>query len=152
MKIYIYKSLMTWLPRFLNTFFSLWHHRGSDRPNVRFGRTVRLNFYCAVRPKWQNFFLQNTELFFRITFNANGIFSYFLREKTSSEKYTEISLKIWGYLPAEGSTLRFWWKLPAEGKYPHILMLNTCKKWMQNALRFLMKNRSFSSLRNNFWY
>ena len=23
----------------------------SDRPNVRFGRTVRPNFYCAVRPK-----------------------------------------------------------------------------------------------------
>ena len=35
----------------------------SDRPNVRFGRTVRPNFYCAVRPKWQNFLLQNTELF-----------------------------------------------------------------------------------------
>ena len=34
----------------------------SDRPNVRFGRTVRPNFYCAVWPKWQNFFLQNTEL------------------------------------------------------------------------------------------
>ena len=42
-----------------------------------FGWTVRLNFYCAVRPKWQNFFLQNTEPFFRITFNANGILSYF---------------------------------------------------------------------------
>ena len=25
-----------------------------------------------------------------------------------------------------------------------------CKKWMQNALRFVMKNRSFSSLKNNF--
>ena len=25
-----------------------------------------------------------------------------------------------------------------------------CKKWMQNALRFVMKNRSFSSLINNF--
>ena len=37
--------------------------RISDRPNVRFGRTVLPNFYCAVRPKWQNFFLQNTELF-----------------------------------------------------------------------------------------
>ena len=37
---------------------------GSDWPNVRFGRTVWPNFYCAVRPKWQNFFLQNTELFF----------------------------------------------------------------------------------------
>ena len=49
----------------------------SDRPNVRFGRTVRPNFYCVVRPKWQNFFLQNTEPFFLITFNANGILSYF---------------------------------------------------------------------------
>ena len=29
---------------------------GSDRLNVRFGQTVRPNFYCAVRPKWQNFF------------------------------------------------------------------------------------------------
>ena len=28
---------------------------------------------------------------------------------------------------------------------------NTCKKWMQNALRFLMKKKSFASLRNNFW-
>ena len=27
---------------------------------------------------------------------------------------------------------------------------NICKKWMQNALRFVMKNRSFSSLINNF--
>ena len=53
------------------------HQGTSDRPNVRFGRTVRPNFYCAVRPKWQNFFLQNTELFFYITFNANGILSYF---------------------------------------------------------------------------
>ena len=25
-----------------------------------------------------------------------------------------------------------------------------CKKWMQNALRFVMKNRNFSSLKNNF--
>jgi hypothetical protein len=50
---------------------------GSDRPNVRFGRTVRPNFYCAVRPKLQNFLLQNTELFFHITFNANGILLYF---------------------------------------------------------------------------
>ena len=25
--------------------------RISDRPNVRFGRTVRPNLYCAVRPK-----------------------------------------------------------------------------------------------------
>ena len=40
----------------------------SDRPNVRFGRTVRPNFYCAVRPKSQNFFLQNTELFSRQPF------------------------------------------------------------------------------------
>ena len=37
--------------------------RCSDRPNARFGRTVWPNFYCAVWPKWQNFFLQNTELF-----------------------------------------------------------------------------------------
>jgi hypothetical protein len=29
---------------------------GSDRPNVWFGWTVRPNFYCAVWPKWQNFF------------------------------------------------------------------------------------------------
>jgi hypothetical protein len=50
---------------------------GSDRPNVRFGRSVRPNFYCAVRHKWQNFFLQDTELFFCITFNANCILSYF---------------------------------------------------------------------------
>mgnify|MGYP007015527449 CR=1 FL=1 len=42
--------------------------RHSDRPNVRFGRTVRPNFYCAVRPRWQNFFLQNTELFSRQPF------------------------------------------------------------------------------------
>ena len=27
---------------------------------------------------------------------------------------------------------------------------SVCKKWMQNALRFVMKNRSFSSLINNF--
>jgi hypothetical protein len=54
-----------------------WSHGGlrtrelgqtSDRPNVRLGRTVWPNFYCAVRPKWQNFFLQNTELFLRQPF------------------------------------------------------------------------------------
>jgi hypothetical protein len=28
---------------------------------------------------------------------------------------------------------------------------STCKKWMQNALRFLVKNRSFSFFINNFW-
>ena len=39
------------------------HIQGSDRPNVRFGRTVQANFYSSVRPKWQNLFLQNTELF-----------------------------------------------------------------------------------------
>ena len=36
----------------------------SDRLNIRFDRTVWPNFYCAVWPKWQNFFLQNIELFF----------------------------------------------------------------------------------------
>ena len=36
----------------------------SDRPNIRFGQTVWPNFYCEVRPKWQNCFLQNTELSF----------------------------------------------------------------------------------------
>ena len=41
----------------------LYYTKYSDRPNIRFGQTVRPNFYCAVRPKWQNFFLQNTELF-----------------------------------------------------------------------------------------
>ena len=48
-------------------YFRSYHYEtpcSSDRPNVRFGRTVRPNFYCAVWPKWQNFFLQNTELFF----------------------------------------------------------------------------------------
>ena len=35
----------------------------SDQPNVRFSRIVRMNFYCSVRPKWQNLFLQNIELF-----------------------------------------------------------------------------------------
>ena len=58
--------------RMLRKFNSIWGYFwiflgiswNSDRPNVRFGRTVRPNFYCAVRPKWQNFFLQNTELFF----------------------------------------------------------------------------------------
>ena len=38
----------------------------SDPLNVRFGRTVWPNFYFAVRPKWKNFFLQNTELFYHI--------------------------------------------------------------------------------------
>ena len=55
----------------------LWTLFSSDRPNVRFGWTVQPNFYCAVWPKWQNFFLQNTEPFNCITFNANGILSYF---------------------------------------------------------------------------
>ena len=52
-------------PKLLVTFHyeipcSLW---SSDRPNIWFGRTVRPNFYVLVRPKWQNLFLQNTELF-----------------------------------------------------------------------------------------
>ena len=38
--------------------------QSSDQLNVQFGRTVRPNFYCSVWPKWQNLFLQNTELFF----------------------------------------------------------------------------------------
>ena len=50
------------LLRIINSnFMCLWP---SDRPNVQFGRTVLPNFYCLVRPKWQNLFLQNTELFF----------------------------------------------------------------------------------------
>ena len=34
-------------------------------------------FYCVVLPKRQNFLLQNAELFFSFTFNADGILSYF---------------------------------------------------------------------------
>ena len=60
---------------------SVLEHKHSRSDNflltVRFGQTVRPNFYCAVWPKWQNFFLQNTEHFFHITFNANDILSYF---------------------------------------------------------------------------
>ena len=44
--------------------------------DLTFG-SVKPNFDCTVRPKWQNFFMQNIEPFFRITFNANGILSYF---------------------------------------------------------------------------
>ena len=52
------------------------------------------------------------------------------REKTSSEKllFFPLNLRV---LPAD-----------SDG--------SICKKWMQNALRFVMKNRSFSSLINNF--
>ena len=65
----------------------------SDRPN----------FYCAVRPKWQNFFLQNTEFFFRITFNANGILSYFCFAKwTTCMRHYHWSLgKIAKIMPTE---------------------------------------------------
>ena len=42
---------------------NIWYVDISDQTNLRFGQTVRPNFYPAVRPKWQNFFLQNTELF-----------------------------------------------------------------------------------------
>ena len=48
-----------WITTF-HLFICSW---SSDRPNVWFGRTVRPNFYCSVWPKWQNLFLQNTELF-----------------------------------------------------------------------------------------
>ena len=41
----------------------------SDQSNIRFVQTVR--------PKWQHFFLKKTELSFCITFNDNGILSYF---------------------------------------------------------------------------
>ena len=44
--------------------------RTSDRPNVR------PNFYCANRPKWQNFFLQNTELFPILCFSFSEMASF----------------------------------------------------------------------------
>ena len=43
-----------------------WNMYISDRTNIRFCWIVRPHFYCAVWPKWQYFFLQNTKLFFAL--------------------------------------------------------------------------------------
>ena len=57
----------------------------------------------------------------------------------------------WAIYLEKVNTLRFWLKLPAEGKCPHILILITSKKWMQNALRFPIRKKGFAPLTNNFW-
>ena len=68
----------------------------SDRLNVRFGRTVRPNYYCAVRPKWQNFFLQNTDFF-------HGNLSYFCFAEwlTCTQRYHWCLCKIAKKMPTE---------------------------------------------------
>ena len=51
MIIYFYKSLMTWSPRFLHTFFNLWHHGGCHRPFLLLwyeGCMIQESYCCAV--------------------------------------------------------------------------------------------------------
>ena len=79
------------LKEFTLKFFYL---SSSDRPNVRFGPTVRPNFYRAVRPKWQNFFLQNTELFlYYIQWQWHPFHHYWSIGKIAKRMLTEPKLE-----------------------------------------------------------
>ena len=82
-----------------------------------------------------------------ITFEKDAVFLFLeklkrlhtlLYEMFSNSKGKNFVWRIYCFLPLN---LRV---LPADSDG------NICKKWMQNALRFVMKNRSFSTLINNF--
>ena len=51
----------------------------------------------------------------------------------------------------EVNTLRFWLKVHVDGKCPQIMILNTCRRQMANAFRFMMQKKRFDHLRNDFW-
>ena len=44
------------------------------------------------------------------------------REKTSSQKSQGISIKIWGYLPTEGNTLKF--RMPSYSDFKYLQKMN----------------------------
>ena len=56
-----------------------------------------------------------------------------------------------GHTEGKNFVWKIYWNFPLNLRVlPADSDGSICKKWMQNALRFVMKNRSFSSLINNF--
>ena len=69
----------------------------SDRLNIRFSQTVLPNFYCLVWPKWQNLFLQNTELFSLLYIGfSNWLFYMFCSVWWGSANRTLIDFFLFG--------------------------------------------------------
>ena len=56
-----------------------------------------------------------------------------------------------GHTEGKNFVWKIYWNFPLNLRVlPADSDGNICKKWMQNALRFVMKNKSFSSLTDNF--
>ena len=97
-----------------------------------------LAFYCVFRSQ----FLQNKVYMLLCSIFLNHSMSTLhCCEMRAYRGHTEGKNFVWKIYCFFPLNLRV---LPADSDG------SICKKWMQNALRFVMKNRSFSSLINNF--